>query len=100
MNIYPAEAEAVLLQHPAVRDVAVVGVPSAEWGEEVKGVVEPIADEPLADLEIELIDFCRARLAGFKCPRSIDIVDRLPRSDNGKLYKRRLRERYRGGIDA
>jgi long-chain acyl-CoA synthetase len=100
VNIYPAEAEAVLLQHSAVRDVAVVGVPSAEWGEEVKGVVEPIADEPPADLERELIDFCRARLAGFKCPRSIDIVDRLPRSDNGKLYKRRLRERYRGGIDA
>jgi long-chain acyl-CoA synthetase len=100
VNIYPAEAEAVLLQHPAVRDVAVVGVPSAEWGEEVKGVVEPIADEPPADLERELIDFCRARIAGFKCPRSIDIVDRLPRSDNGKLYKRRLRERYRGGIDA
>ena len=100
VNIYPAEAEAVLLQHPAVRDVAVVGVPSAEWGEEVKGVVEHVADEPPPELERELIDFCRARLAGFKCPQSIDIVDKLPRSDNGKLYKRRLRELYRGGIDA
>jgi long-chain acyl-CoA synthetase len=100
VNIYPAEAEAVLLQHPAVRDAAVVGVPSPEWGEEVKGVVEHVADEPPPDLERELLDFCRARLARFKCPRSIDIVDKLPRSDNGKLYKRRLRELYRGGVDA
>ena len=100
VNIYPAEVEAVLLQHPAVRDVAVVGVPDSEWGEEVKGVVEHVADEPPAELEQELIELCRARLARFKCPQSIDIVDKLPRSDNGKLYKRRLRERYRGGIDA
>jgi len=62
--------------------------------------VEHVADEPPPELERELIDFCRARLAGFKCPQSIDIVDKLPRSDNGKLYKRRLRELYRGGIDA
>jgi long-chain acyl-CoA synthetase len=101
VNIYPAEVEAVLLQHAAVRDVAVVGVPNLEWGEEVKGVVEPSSDDIApAELGKELIEFCRARLARFKCPRSIDIVDKLPRSDNGKLYKRRLRERYRGGIDA
>ncbi len=100
VNIYPAEVESVLLQHPAVRDVAVVGVPNAEWGEEVKGVVEHVTDAPPAELEQELIALCRARLARFKCPQSIDIVDKLPRSDNGKLYKRRLRERYRGGIDA
>jgi long-chain acyl-CoA synthetase len=101
VNIYPAEVEAVLLQHPRVRDVAVVGVPHAEWGEEVKGVVEHVTDAAVsADLEQELIDFCRMRLARFKCPQSIDIVDELPRSDNGKLYKRRLRERYRRGIDA
>jgi long-chain acyl-CoA synthetase len=101
VNIYPAEVEAVLLQHPAVRDVAVVGVPSAEWGEEVKGVVEHIADEPASpELAQDLVEFCRAKLARFKCPQSVDIVDKLPRSDNGKLYKRRLRERYRGGIDA
>ena len=56
VNIYPAEVEAVLLQHPAVRDAAVVGVPNAEWGEEVKGVVERVAEEAPADLERELID--------------------------------------------
>jgi long-chain acyl-CoA synthetase len=100
VNIYPAEVEAVLLQHPAVRDAAVVGVPSAEWGEEVKGVVERVSGDPGPELERELIELCRARLARFKCPQSIDIVERLPRSDNGKLYKRRLREQYRGGIDA
>ena len=83
-----------------MRDAAVVGVPDDEWGEEVKGVVEHVADEPPPELEAELIELCRARLARFKCPQSIDIVDKLPRSDNGKLYKRRLRERYRGGIDA
>jgi acyl-CoA synthetase (AMP-forming)/AMP-acid ligase II len=84
-----------------VRDVAVVGVPSAEWGEEVKGVVEHVAGEPpRPELEEALIEFCRSHLARFKCPRSIDIVDELPRSDNGKLYKRRLREHYRGGLDA
>ena len=100
VNIYPAEVEAVLLQHPAVRDAAVVGVPNAEWGEEVKGVVERASHEPPPELERELMELCRARLAGFKCPQSIDIVERLPRSDNGKLYKRRLREQYRGGTDA
>ncbi len=100
VNIYPAEVEAVLLQHPSVRDAAVVGVPNLEWGEEVKGVVERVDDVPPATLERELVELCRTRLARFKCPKSIDVVDKLPRGDNGKLYKRRLRERYRGGIDA
>lgn len=101
VNIYPAEVEAVLLQHPAVRDVAVVGVPSAEWGEEVRGVVEHAAHPSVPPtLAQELIEFCRARLAHFKCPRSIEFVDKLPRSENGKLYKRHLRERYRGDAPA
>ena len=78
-----------------------VGVPNAEWGEEVKAVVEPVGNGARgSELARELLDFCRDRLARFKCPQSIDIVDKLPRSDNGKLYKRRLREQYRRGVDA
>lgn len=96
VNIYPAEIDAVLLDHPAVRDVATIGVPNDEWGEEVKAVVE-VHDhvEPDDELAADLLSFCRERLAAFKCPRSVDFVDALPRLDNGKLYKRVLRERYR-----
>jgi long-chain acyl-CoA synthetase len=96
VNIYPAEIEAVLLIHPAVGDAGVIGVANAEWGEEVKAVVElrkgVTASPALAQ---ELIDHCRQKLAHFKCPRSVDFTDALPREDNGKLYKRALRERYR-----
>ncbi len=96
VNIYPAEVEAVLLQHPAVHDVAVIGVPNPDWGEEVKGVVEMSDDQGDRDaLAEELVTFCRERLAHYKCPRSIDFIEQLPRHDNGKLYKRRLREAYR-----
>lgn len=91
VNIYPAEVEAALLQHPAVRDVAVIGIPDEEWGESVKAVVqvEPLPQDSDA-LAQELIAFCRERIAHFKCPRSIDFVDRLPRDDNGKMYRLRL----------
>jgi long-chain acyl-CoA synthetase len=95
VNIYPAEAEQVLLQHPAVRDVAVVGVPDSEWGESVKAVVELMPAYVASDaLVAELLDFCQARLAKYKCPRTVDFVDELPRLDNGKLYKRKVREPY------
>jgi long-chain acyl-CoA synthetase len=98
VNIYPAEVDAVLLEHPAVADVATIGVPNLEWGEEVKAVVllkpEVAASAALAE---ELITFCRQRLAAFKCPRSVDFTDDLPREDNGKIYKRKLRDRYREG---
>ena len=96
VNIYPAEVDAVLLEHPAVADAATIGVPNEEWGEEVKAVVE-LARGAIGrpELAAELIDFCRARLAHYKCPRSVDFVDALPRHENGKLYKRLLRERYR-----
>jgi long-chain acyl-CoA synthetase len=96
VNIYPAEAEAELLAHPAVADVAVIGVPDAEWGETVLAVVELQAGfRPGDDLATELIAHCRGRLAHYKCPRHVDFVDALPRADNGKLYKRRLRDEYR-----
>jgi long-chain acyl-CoA synthetase len=96
VNIYPAEVDAVLLAHPAVGDVAVIGVPNDDMGEEVKAVVE-LKDgiTPSDDLAAEMIAFTRDRIAHFKCPRSVDFVDRLPREDNGKIYKRRLREEYR-----
>jgi long-chain acyl-CoA synthetase len=96
VNIYPAEVDAVLLDHPAVADAAVIGVPNPEWGEEVLAVVELRAGaEQSGDLADELVDFCRERLAHYKCPRRVEFVDQLPRQDNGKIYKRLLRDRYR-----
>ncbi len=96
VNIYPAEVDAVLLDHPAVADAAVIGVPNPEWGEEVLAVVELRAGvEPSGDLADELVGFCRDRLSHYKCPRRVEFVDQLPRQDNGKIYKRLLRDRYR-----
>jgi acyl-CoA synthetase (AMP-forming)/AMP-acid ligase II len=95
VNIYPQETENLLSTHPAVADVAVIGVPNEEMGEEVKAVVQPAAGHaPGPDLERALIGFCRQHLAHFKCPRSVDFVDELPRLPTGKLYKRLLRDRY------
>ena len=95
VNIYPAEVDAVLLTHPAVADVGTIGIPNFEWGEEVKAVVELKPGVAASDaLAAELMAWCRDRLAHFKCPRSIDFVDTLPRHDNGKLYRRKLRELY------
>jgi long-chain acyl-CoA synthetase len=97
VNIYPQEAENLLVMHPKLVDAAVFGVPNEEFGEEVKAVVQP-ADgvTPGPDLEFELIEYCRAHLAGYKCPRTIEF-DELPRDPNGKLYKRRIRDRYWAG---
>ncbi len=96
VNIYPAEVDAALLEHPAVGDVAVIGVPDDEWGETVLAVVELRAGvEPSPGLADELVAHCRGRLAHYKCPRRVEFVAELPRHDNGKIYKRRLRERYR-----
>jgi long-chain acyl-CoA synthetase len=99
VNIYPAEVDAVLLEHPAVGDVATIGVPDEEWGEAVKAVVEPAEGvEGSDELAAELMEFCRARLAHFKCPRSVDFTDALPREDTGKIFKRRLRDHYRAQL--
>ena len=95
VNIYPAEIESVLAENPAVGDVAVIGVPHDEFGEEVKAIVQPsdgvTADDALAE---SLIAGCREKLAGYKCPRSIDFVDELPRTGTGKILKRELRAPY------
>jgi acyl-CoA synthetase (AMP-forming)/AMP-acid ligase II len=95
VNIYPQEAENVLVEHDRVLDAAVFGVPDEEMGEAVKAVVQPVDwDDAGPELEAELVAFCRARLAAYKCPRSVDFERQLPRLDTGKLYKRLLRDRY------
>jgi acyl-CoA synthetase (AMP-forming)/AMP-acid ligase II len=98
VNIYPQEAENVLVTHPKVLDAAVFGIPDEEMGERVHAVVQPI---DMADagpqLARELGEFCRSQLAGFKCPKSIDFEPELPRHPTGKLYKRLLRDRYWAG---
>jgi long-chain acyl-CoA synthetase len=100
-NVYPQETENLLITHPAVYDAAVIGVPDEDLGEVVKGVVQAAPEvEPGPELERELIAFCREHLAHFKCPRTIDFVDELPRLPTGKLYKRLLRERYWGDHDS
>ena len=95
VNVYPQEAENLLITHPKVADAAVFGVPNADLGEEVKAVVEVLpgiaAD---AGLEDELIEFCRAHLASIKCPRTVDFAASFPRLPTGKLYKRGLRDQY------
>jgi long-chain acyl-CoA synthetase len=97
VNIYPAEIEAVLLQHPAVADVGVFGVPNEEFGEEVKAAVELADGTDEAAVEIELRNLCREKLAGYMVPRSFDFGP-LPRTPTGKLPKRELRARYWEGV--
>ena len=101
VNIYPQEAENLLVTHPKVADVAVFGIPNEDFGEEVKAVVQPVdmADAG-PELERELIAFCQSQLAKLKCPRSIDFEAELPRHPTGKLYKRLLRDRYWGQRDS
>ena len=95
VNVYPQETQDVLTEHPAIFDVAVIGVPNEEFGQEVKAVVQ-LADgyEPSDQLAAELIMFCRDRLSSIKCPRSVDFRDSLPRSEAGKLQKHKLRAEY------
>jgi len=101
VNIYPQEIEDALIMHPKVADVAVVGVPNEEMGEEVKAVVQPAegvaAEDALAD---ELLEYVRGHIARYKCPSSIDFMDQLPRLPTGKLYKRLIKDRYWGRTDS
>ena len=100
-NVFPREVEDVISTHPAVSMVMVIGVPDDKWGEAVKAVVElQEGVEPSPELAQELMEFTRDRLAHYKCPRSVDFVDALPREDTGKIFKRKLRDQYRAATQA
>ena len=92
-NVYPAEVENALMQHPGVADVAVIGVPDEKWGETGKAIL--VRAEGKQPYDREVIEFCRERLAHYKCPTSIDWCDTLPRTPSGKVRKAELRARYR-----
>ena len=91
VNLYPAEAERVLIEHPQIADVACIGIPHPEMGEALRALVVP-TDPSVRLTEQDVIDWCRARLSHFKCPRSVAVLDDLGRDAMGKLNKRRLRE--------
>ncbi len=96
-NVYPAEIENVLMKHPDVADVAVIGVPHEKWGETVKAIITPAAG---ADpTEQALIAYCKENLAGYKCPTSFDRMDAIPRNPSGKVLKTELRKPYWEGRD-
>jgi fatty-acyl-CoA synthase len=95
VNIYPAEIESVLTLHDAISDVAVIGVPDDEMGESVRAFVQPSSSAtPGPDLEQEIIEFVRSKIAHYKAPRGVEFVDALPRTETGKLVKRELEDRY------
>lgn len=94
-NVYPAEIEGVMLGHPSIRDVAVIGIPDADWGETIVAVVQPVAGvEPGDALIDEFTAYAREHLASYKTPRRWEFSDDLPRTEAGKLYKRKIRDDY------
>jgi len=95
-NVYPAEVENALMRHPGIADAAVIGVPDEKWGEAVKAIVIPDGPPPSPQ---ELIAFCHEHLAGYKCPKSVDFAEALPRNPSGKLLKRELRAPFWEGSD-
>ena len=101
VNIYPQEIEDAMIMHPKVRDVAVIGVPNEEMGEEVRAVVQLVPNVvPSDEVTKELMNYTREHIAHYKCPRSIDYEEELPRLPTGKLYKRILKDRYWGKTDS
>jgi acyl-CoA synthetase (AMP-forming)/AMP-acid ligase II len=94
-NVYPREVEDVLFQHPAVADVAVIGVPDERWGEAVKAIVVR-KDGETVDADA-LLTYCKGQLGGYKRPRSVEFIEALPRNPSGKVLKKDLREKYWAG---
>jgi len=94
VNIYPREIEEVLYQHPAVLEASVIGIPDEYWGESTKAVI--VLKEGMGATGEEIIKFCGERLAGFKKPKSVDFWKELPKSPQGKILKKTIREEYRG----
>ncbi|MBV9280923.1 MAG: long-chain fatty acid--CoA ligase, partial [Chloroflexi bacterium] len=94
-NIYPREVEEVLFRHPAVMEAAVIGVPDPIWGESVKALVVLRPDQRVAPDAV--LVHCRQHLAGYKCPKSVELRESLPRTPSGKVLKRVLRDEYRYG---
>jgi fatty-acyl-CoA synthase len=91
-NVYPAEVESAIYGHPAVAEVAVIGVPSAKWGEEVKACIVPKPGVKVD--EADIIAWARERIAAYKVPKSIDIIPAMPRNASGKILRRELRAPY------
>ena len=91
-NVYPREIEEIIVQHPAVREVAVIGVPDPVWGESIKAVVSLLPESEVT--EMELIDFCTDHIARYKRPKSVDFLEELPKNNYGKILKRELRDKY------
>jgi acyl-CoA synthetase (AMP-forming)/AMP-acid ligase II len=96
-NIYPREIEEIFYQHPAVKEVAIIGIPDDYWVERVHAVV--VLKEGTSATSEELIDFCKRRIARFKAPKSIEFADLLPKTPSGKILKRELREKYWAGME-
>ena len=96
-NVFPREVEEVLYRHPAVMEAAVIGVPDPYWVEKVQAVVT-LKKGASASAE-ELIAFCKKQIAGYKTPKSVEIIEALPKNAAGKILKRQLREQYRTGTE-
>jgi acyl-CoA synthetase (AMP-forming)/AMP-acid ligase II len=92
LNVYPSEVERILQEHPDIFEVAVIGVPSEKWGEEVKAIV--VLKEGANVTDKDIINFCEGKLAGFKKPKTVEFIDKLPRNLTGKILKKDLREKF------